>query len=157
MSAIAFKCEEKRKEEVKQKFLEILCEHYYNTVAPNTNVKYEDEGKDVYMQRIRDMMDGFLCKAENTKDGVRVEFDSTEDAGFEIAMGVYGTGMGYSDNGLTFLKPLFDELINQMPDVCFEAQCECFDNWAAEEYTCSYDGENFECDAEWMDEEEWED
>ena len=83
-----------------------------------------------------------------------MEFDSTEDAGFMIASSVYGTGMGYSDEGLTFLKPVFDAFMEQMPDVCFEGECECCDKWVCEEFSCSYDGENFECDAEWMDYEE---
>jgi hypothetical protein len=59
--------------------------------------------------------------------------------------------MGYSDDGLTFLKPVFDELMKELPDVCFEADCECFDKWTSDEYSCSYDGKTFECNAEWME------
>jgi hypothetical protein len=82
---------------------------------------------------------------------LRIEFDSTEDVGFLIASGVYGTGMGYSDDGLTYLKPLFDSIIREISDVSFEAECECYDKWISDEYCCSYDGKNFECNAEWMD------
>jgi hypothetical protein len=154
MSVILFKCENERKEDVKRKFFNILHDHYSDTVFPNTNVEYKHEGKDVYAERLMELMKSELCKVDDTDDGVRFEFDSTEDAGFTIAMGVYGTGMGYSDQGLTFLKPVFDALMKEMPDICFEAECECCDNWVSEEYSCSYDGETFECDAEWMDYEE---
>lgn len=154
MSVILFKCEEERKEELRSKCWQILHDHYSGSVFPNTRVKYENEGEDVYAKRLNNLMKSELCKIEDTEDGVRVEFDSTEDAGFSIADSVYGTGMGYSDEGLTFLKPVFDELMQQMPDVCFDAECECYDKWVSEEYHCSYDGENFECDAEWMEYEE---
>jgi hypothetical protein len=151
MSVIVFKCGEERRAEVKKTCFAILHNHYSNTVFPNSNVDYENEGKDVYADRLTELMKSELCKIDDTEDGVRFEFDSTEDAGFSIAMGVYGTGMGYSDQGLTFLKPVFDVLVKELPDVCFEAECECFDKWVSEEYHCSYDGECFECDAEWMD------
>jgi hypothetical protein len=154
MSVILFKCGIERKEDVKKKCWAILHDHYSGTVFPNTNVDYKHEEKDVYAERLMELMKSELCKVDDTEDGVRFEFDSTEDAGFTIAMGVYGTGMGYSDQGLTFLKPVFDALMKEMPDICFEAECECCDNWVSEEYSCSYDGENFECDADWMDYEE---
>ena len=154
MSVILFKCGDERKEDVKKKCWEILHDHYSDTVSPNTRVKYEHEGHDVYSERLKALMEESLCKIDDTEDGVRFEFDSTEDAGFMIADSVYGTGMGYSDDGLTFLKPVFDALIQELPDVCFEAECECYDKWVSEEYSCSYDGENFECDADWMDFEE---
>lgn len=154
MSVIVFKCEDDRREDVKNKFWEILRDHYLGTVYPNTRVKYDNEGEEVYAKRMDELMKDELCKVENVDEGVRIEFDSTEDAGFSIADGVYGTGMGYSDEGLTFLKPLFEELIKQMPDICFEAECECYDKWVSDEYECSYDGECFECNAEWMDYEE---
>lgn len=155
MSVINFKCSSERKEEVKNICWNILNKHYLNTVSPNTRVKYEDEGMDVYETRMNELMKSKLCKVVDNEDGIQIEFDSTEDAGFLIADSVYGTSMGYSDEGLTFLKPIFDELMKQIPDVCFEAECECYDKWVSEEYNCSYDGENFECDAEW--DEEWED
>lgn len=154
MSIINFKCSSEKKENVKNTFLKILQKHYLNTVHPNTRVKYDDEGDKVYEMRINELMKTELCKIENTEDGIQIEFDSTEDAGFSIADYVYNTSMGYSDEGLTFLKPIFDEVINQMPDICFEAECECYDKWVSEEYSCSYDGENFECNAEWMEEDE---
>ena len=151
MSNILFKCENERKEEVKKTFWKILHDHYANSVFPNTRIKYDHEGWEVYDKRLDELMEAELCKVECTDDGVRFEFDSTEDAGFSIAGSVYGTGMGYSDDGLTYLKPMFDALIEQMPDVCFEAECECYDKWVSDEYECSYDGENFECNAEWME------
>lgn len=151
MSVILFHCDSDKKEEVKNKCWEILHEHYYDSVYPNTHVEYENEGDDVYRSRLNELMQAELCKIEYTEDGIRFEFDSTEDAGFSIASGVYGTGMGYSDDGLTFLKPVFDALIKELPDICFEAECECFDKWVSEEYSCSYDGKYFDCDAEWME------
>ena len=153
MSVILFKCGDERKEEVKKKCWEILYDHYSGTVFPNTKVKYEHEGHEVYSERLKTLMKESLCKIDDVEGGIRVEFDSTEEAGFMIADSVYGTGMGYSDEGLTFLKPVFDGLIQELPDVCFEAECECYDKWVSDEYHCSYDGENFECDAEWMDHE----
>ena len=154
MSVILFTCDEERKETVKRTCLEIALEHYYMTVSPNTRVKYENEGEEVYKDRLRKLMNDSLCSFEDTDEGLKFTFDSTEDAGFEIADCVYGTGMGYSDDGLTFLKPFFDKLIEDLHDVPFEADCECYDKWVSDEYHCSYDGENFECDAEWMDFEE---
>ena len=151
MSIILFKCSPERKEEVKNKCWNILHEHYYYSVSPNTKVKYENEGETVYRRRLNELMQDELCKIEDIEDGIRVEFDSTEDAGFSIASSVYGTGMGYCDDGLTFLKPVFDELLKELPDVCFEAECECYDKWVSEEYHCSYDGNTFECDAEWAE------
>ena len=121
MSVINFKCSPEMREEVKTKCWNILQEHYFGSVFPNTRVEYKHEGKDVYLQRLNELMQAELCKVDDTEDGVRVEFDSTEDAGFSIASGVYGTGMGYSDDGLTFLKPVFDELMKELPDICFDA------------------------------------
>ena len=63
---------------------------------------------------------------------------------------VYGTNMGYSDDGLTYLRPVFEEIIKAFPNVCFEADCECWDKWISEEYHCSYDGKEFV-----SEEEEW--
>lgn len=154
MSVINFKCSPEQREEVKTKCWNAVHEHYSDTVYPNTNVKYENEGAAVYNKRLDDLMQSELCKVEETDDGLRFEFDSTEDAGFSIASGVYGTGMGYSDNGLTFLKNLFENLIKAMPDITFEAECECCDNWVSEEYTLVYDGSELSGDAEWFEYEE---
>lgn len=151
MSVINFKCSPEQREAVKQKCWEIIHNHYSTSVYPNSNVDYKNEGKEVYAQRLTDLMASELCKVEETEDGLSFEFDSTEDAGFSIAMGVYGTGMGYSDNGLTFLKPIFIALVEQLPDISFEAECECSDNWVCEEYTCAYDGKELTGDAEWFD------
>lgn len=149
MSVINFKCAPEKREEVKQKCWEIIHKHYSDSVFPNTKVEYKNEGKDIYNRRLTEIMQSELCNVEETDDGLSFTFDSTEDAGFSIAMGVYGTGMGYSDNGLTFLKPMFNALLENLPDVPFTAECECCDNWVSEEYSCSYDGETFETDAEW--------
>lgn len=154
MSVINFKCYLEQKEEVKNICWDILHKHYMESVSPNTNVDYEDEGEEVYAMRLTELMKNELCKVEDTEDGIQFEFDSTEDAGYSIAENVYGTSMGYSDNGLTYLEPVFDALIKQMPDVDFEAECECYDNWVSEEYSCSYIDGYFECDAEWMEDEE---
>ena len=148
MSTIIFRCKNERKEEIKQVVWKILHRHYSNTVFPNTRVDYEDEGEAVYEQRLNELMETELCKIDDTEDGICVQFDSTEDAGFSIASGVYGTGMGYSDQGLTFLKPVFKAIIKEFSDVCFEADCECFDNWVSEHYQCSYDGKDFRFDCD---------
>ena len=62
-----------------------MHEHYLNLVYPNSNVKYEDEGEKVYSERLDILMKEELCKITDTEDGMCVEFDSTEDAGFSIA------------------------------------------------------------------------
>jgi hypothetical protein len=154
MSVINFKCAPDKKEFVKNTCWEIIRAHYFDTVYPNTNVEYKNEGKEVYLERLNELMKTELCKTEETEDGLRFEFDSTEDAGFSIAMGVYGTGMGYSDNGLTFLRNIFKNLMTEMPEILFEAECECSDNWVCEEYTITYDGDCLSGDAEWLEYEE---
>ena len=150
MSVIHFKCASEKRDEVKKQCWDLVHEHYSNTVFPNSNVKYENEGVAVYAARLDDLMTANLCKTEDTDDGINFEFDSTEDAGFTIASGVYGTGMGYSDSGLTFLKPLFEAIVDKLPDVPFTAECECFDNWVSEEYHLEYDGKELSGDAEWL-------
>ena len=156
MSIISFKCEKEKKESVKEKVWEILRNHYFTTVSPNTRVKYEYEGDDVYLKRLDELMRDELCKIEDTAEGICVEFDSTEDAGFSIADEVYGTGMGYCDDGLTYLKPMFEKIIKELPDICFEAHCECDDKWVSEEYDCSYDGENFFSESDEDEDFDWE-
>ena len=151
MSVINFKCSSEQKNDVKKKCWEAIHKHYSNSVFPNSNIKYENEGKDVYSARLDELMKTELCKIEDTEDGVRFEFDSTEDAGFSIASAVYHTNMGYNDNGLTFLKTLFDDIVQALPEIPFEAHCECDDEWVSEEYSCSYDGATFTSDAEWFD------
>ena len=143
MSIINFICESNKKEELKTGVWEIIHKHYLNTVYPNSKVKYANEGKNVYAERLHELMKEELCIITDTEDGICVEFDSTEDAGFSIADNVYRTNMGYNDEGLTYLKPVFEEIIRAFPEVCFEADCECYDKWVSEEYHCSYDGEEF--------------
>lgn len=151
MSVILFKCSSEKKEDVKKNVWGILHKHYSESVYPNTRVQYKYEGDEIYASRLHDLMKASLCKIEDDDNGIKVEFDSTEDAGFEIASSVYGTGMGYSDEGLVYLKPVFDAFIEIMPDIPFEGDCECCDKWTCEEYHCSYDGKNFECNAEWAE------
>ena len=156
MSVITFQCDESNREIIKEKFLKALHEHYSGSVYPNTKVKYEHEGEEVYAARLTELMNNELCQCTIEDESIKFEFDTTEDAGFSIASSVYQTGMGYCDEGLTFLKPLFESIVKALPDVTFEAQCECYDKWNSEEYCCSYDGETFECDAEWMEYEDFE-
>ena len=76
MSVINFKCSSERKEEVKNICWNILNKHYLNTVSPNTRVKYEDEGMDVYETRMNELMKSKLCKVVDNEDGIQIEFDS---------------------------------------------------------------------------------
>ena len=92
-----------------------------------------------------------LCVFEDTEDGLSVEFDSTEDAGFFIADEVYHTSMGYSDNGLTFIDPIFTAIVKAFPDICFEADTVCSDKWVYEENHYSYDGAMLTKDDEEID------
>lgn len=61
MSIILFKCENEKIEEVKNKFWEILHNHYLNTVYPNTKVKYNNEREEVYTKRLTTLMEIELC------------------------------------------------------------------------------------------------
>ena len=98
------------------------------------------EGKEVYRARIDALMLDELCSIADGEDSIAVEFDSTEDAGFAIAERVYGTGMGYSDEGLTCLPPLFKNIAKEFPGICFEADTECIDKWAEAYDHFSFDG-----------------
>ena len=151
MSTITFCCSEKDKDALKAGVLEILRNHYFITVHPNTNAKYENEGEEVYRERLNQLMKNKLCQFEETEEGVLVEFDSTEDAGFAIADEVYHTAMGYSDNGLTYIDPIFEAIVKAFPSVSFEADTECADNWVYEENHYSYDGETLTKDDEELD------
>jgi len=151
MSTITFCCSEKDKDALKAGVLEILRNHYFITVHPNTNAKYENEGEEVYRERLNQLMKNKLCRFEETDEGVLVEFDSTEDAGFAIADEVYHTAMGYSDNGLTYIDPIFEAIVKAFPSVSFEADTECADNWVYEENHYSYDGETLTKDDEELD------
>lgn len=146
MSVINFKCTPEQREYIKQTCWEIIRDHYLDTVHPNTRVQYDDEGREVYSARLDKLMESDLCEVEETEEGIAFTFDSTEDAGFMIGDDVYHTGMGYSDDGLIYLQPLFDALIEKMPDITFETDCDCSDKWTCTEYHCSYDGETFESD-----------
>ncbi len=141
MSIIVFRCQEDDKERVKNAVLKILRDHYYNTVFPNTNVNYDNEGDEVYLSRLDELMNTGLCNVNDTEDGVAVEFDSTEDAGFSIANDVYHTGMGYSDQGLTFVDPIFEKIVAELPGIPFEADTDCSDRWVEEQSHYAYDGD----------------
>ena len=140
MSTITFTCDESQKESIKKGIWSILKNHYFTSAFPNTNVEYENEGDEVYLARLDDLMKDSLCQVEDTGSGISVTFDSTEEAGFSIASEVYGTSMGYSDWGLTNIVPVFEEIFEQFPSVPFDAHAECADSWAELEYDVSSDG-----------------
>ena len=156
MSSILFSCTNEQKDALKTGVREILRNHYFSTVRPNTNVEYKDEGKEVYLARLDELMKkGDLCQIEDADTGITVEFDSTEDAGFSIAEEVYHTSMGYSDNGLTWVDPIFEAIVEKFPGICFEADVECSDKWVYEENHYSYDGETLLKDDCPIDEQEF--
>ena len=84
MSTIKFTCDESQKESIKKGVWSILKNHYFASAIPNTNVEYEDEGDEVYLARLDDLMKDRLCQVEDTGSGISVTFDSTEEAGFSI-------------------------------------------------------------------------
>ncbi len=51
--------------------------------------------------------------------------------------------MGYCDDSLTFVNPIFEKIVEKYKDICFEAECECYDSWVSIESCFSYDGETF--------------
>ena len=140
MSTITFVCSDNQKEALRSGVWELILEHYLGTAFPNSNEEYEREDEEVYRERMDQLMQAELCKINDTDDGVEVEFDSTEDAGFSIASSVYGTGMGYSDQGLTYLFPLFKEIAKKFNTICFEADTECIDKWVEIYNHFAYDG-----------------
>ena len=151
MSTIKFRCTDEQKLSLRSGIFEIMENHYFKSVHPNTNVEYEDEGEAVYRERLKKLVSEKLCVFEDTEDGLSVEFDSTEDAGFFIANEVYHTSMGYSDNGLTYIDPIFVAIVKAFPDICFEADTECSDKWIDEENHFSYDGAMLTKDDEEID------
>ena len=146
MSTITFVCNDSQKTILKSGVWEIIKDHYLGTVFPNSNAEYENEGEEVYRARMDTLMQEELCKIEETADGITVEFDSTEDAGFSIASQVYGTDMGYSDQGLTSLPPMFKEIVKKFPNIHFEENTECYDKWASSENEYTYDGSTLKMD-----------
>lgn len=140
MSIIKFVCTDAQKEEVRAGVWEIIREHYLSTAFPNSNCKFTYEGKDVYRPRMEELMKSDLCTIEETEDGIAVDFDSTEDAGDSIAESVYGTDMGYSDQGLTYLFPLFKKIAEKFSGICFDADTECVNKWAESYNHFAYDG-----------------
>ncbi len=154
MSTIIIQCDEAEKAAIKAGILEIITNHYFTTVHPNTNAKYENEGEAVYRERLEKLIEDQLCSFEATDGGIVFEFDSTEDAGFAIADEVYHTSMGYSDNGLTWINPVFEAIVSKFPAIRFEADTLCADEWVYEENHYSYDGETLTKDGLGLDEAE---
>ena len=154
MSTISFQCTEDEKAALRIGVLDILRNHYFTTVHPNTNAKYEREADAIYLTRLDLLIKEKLCSIEETENGLVVEFDSTEDAGFAIVDEVYHTTMGYSDNGLTFIDPIFEGIVKAFPNISFEADTECADNWVYEENHYSYDGANLTKDGLAIDDED---
>ena len=141
MSVIKFVCKDEQKQDIIKGVWDIIKEHYFTSATPNNTIQYKYEGEEIYRERLDELMDDELCFVEETKDGFSIEFDSTEDAGFSIASVVYGTSMGYCDNNLTFVNPIFEKIVEKYKDISFEAECVCCDSWTNIECTFSYDGE----------------
>lgn len=139
MSLIVFKCGKDIKEDVLNGFWKILHDHYMSAAFPCTYEEYEDEGDDIYSERMNKLMESELVKVKRTRDGLSIEFDTTEDAGFSITDSVYKTGGGYSDQGLTYVDPIIDEVIRIFPTVCFDAQIVTYDEWGGGRCTFLYD------------------
>lgn len=140
MSTIKFVCPEEQKEALKSGVWELIREHYLSTVFPNSNDIVEYKGKAFYRGPVDELMKADLCTLTDTDDGLVVEFDSTEDAGMSIAQSVFGSFMGYSDQGLTYLFPVFKKIVKQFPDISFEADTECVDKWVEHYFHFSYNG-----------------
>ncbi len=140
MSVINFACSEAERDTLKAGVWEIIREHYLSTVFPNSNVEFEYKGRAHYREDMENLMKAELCRIEFTDEGMAVDFDSTEDAGFAIAENVYGTGMGYSDQGVTYLNPVFKKIAEKFPGICFESDTECINEWAETYYHFGYDG-----------------
>ena len=140
MSIINFTYVEDNKQDVINGVWEIIKEHYFSTAIPSSRTQYEYEGKDIYLERLEELMKSELCEVDDTDDGFYIAFDSTEDAGFAIVRDVYKTGGGYNDNGLTFVNHIFTAIVKKYPDIVFDAECVCIDNWVDMECNFSYDG-----------------
>jgi len=146
MSMITFHCTDAQRDALKTGIWALIRDHYLSTVFPNSNVSYDHEGEAVYRERLSTLMEAQLCTLSEDDEGIQVEFDSTEDAGYAIAESVYGTAMGYSDQGLTYLFPLFKAIAAQFGDIPFEADTECYDEWAESSNHFSYDGDTLTVD-----------
>lgn len=141
MSTIKFVCENEQKEQLKKFVWEQIRLHYYLNVAPNSQVTYENKGKEVYLSLLDKLMESELCQVSDQPYGILFELETTEDAGYAIAESVYGTLMGYNDSGLGSLNDLFEKTAEAFPDVFFEADIEIFNKWCEGEVHALYDGE----------------
>ena len=147
MSVITFRCKEHEKEKVKSVVWEIIKDHYYHTVFPNSHVEYDKNAAETYLSGLDELMHAQLCSMEDTADGIAVTFDSTEDAGYAIAENVYHTLMGYNDQGLTYLYPIFEKIVAALPGIPFEADVEIEDEQIGyEEHHYSFDGKSLRAD-----------
>ena len=146
VSVIKFVCSEEQKQDIIKGVWNIVKEHYFSAATPNNTIKYEYEGEDIYLERLDALMQSELCAIAADDDGFSFTFDSTEDAGMAIAENVYGTSMGYCDNGLTFVNPIFEAITKRYKDIPFEAHCECYDSWVSVECDFSYDGKTLKID-----------
>lgn len=140
MSVIKFVCTEEQKQDIIKGVWDIIKKHYFRAATPNNTIKYEYEGEDVYLGRLDELMQDELCDITDVDDGFSFTFDSTEDAGMSIVEQVYGTNMGYCDDGLTFVHPIFEAIVEKYNGIPFEAHCECYDSWVSMECDFSYDG-----------------
>lgn len=140
MSTIRFNADKSEQSFLKRGVWDMVKEHYFTSVYPNTLVKFDYEGEDIYLERLEKLMQEELCEFKEEDDCLIFEFDSTEDAGFSIADSVYHTPMGYSDNGLTYLDGLFVNIARAFPNITFESETECSDEWVCYEPHYAYDG-----------------
>ena len=140
MSVISFNCQEKDRDALKEGVWKILRDHYFLTALPNSNVKYEDEGKDVYLARLDELMNNSLCSITDTEEVVSIEFDITEEAGCQITDEVYHTSMGFNDNGLCDINMIFEKIIKEFPEFTFESDYILDDGYSYEESHYSYNG-----------------
>ena len=95
MSTIYFECKNETKEALAKKVFEIIKDHYFETVEPPVGTSREAENDETYITRLTQLMNDMLYKTSDSDEGIVVEFDTTEDAGFAIAENVYKTSNGY--------------------------------------------------------------
>lgn len=141
MSTIYFECDSEIKNQISKSVFQIVKQHYLNTVAPPPDKTFERESDEVYDSRMEQLMKDQLYRSSDSEEGVTVEFDSTEDAGYAIAENVYKTGNRYRDYGLTNVGVLLEEITHQFENVKFTAEIYIQDKYVDEECTYVYDGE----------------
>ena len=140
MSTIYFECKNETKEALAKKVFEIIKDHYFETVEPPVGTSREAENDETYITRLTQLMNDMLYKTSDSDEGIVVEFDTTEDAGFAIAENVYKTSNGYRDYGLLNVGLVLDKIVKEFPDVEFHADVYVQDKNYEEECTYDYDG-----------------